>query len=468
MTEFDSETESGRERLAETEADSGRECVTATEVDSGRERMAETHSASDRMTATEIDPAAGHVTATDADSALGCLAATDADSASAGLPQADAGLERWRLILGAAADRELPFGPDGAARRRDAALDWLYGRDGELRRRGIRRGGGGPRSGPRHGGGEASALTVVDWLDAIHQLFPRVTVERLERDAVERYGIEEILTDPELLRRIEPSPSLLRAVLRTKHLMNPQVLALARQIVDKVVRDLMERLRPQVQAAFHGTRASRPSRVRLARDFDFRRTVRANLAHYQPEHRRILIEEPRFHSRTRRHLESWQLVLLVDQSGSMTSSVIHSAVTAACLWNLPGLRTHLVAFDTSVVDLTDDVTDPVELLMKVQLGGGTDVAQAVAYARDLINNPRRSIVAVISDFYEGGDQVRLVEGVRALVQQGTVVLGLAALDEEAYPAYDRAMAQRLANVGAHVGAMTPGELAEFVAERLGR
>jgi len=377
----------------------------------------------------------------------------------------DPGLERWRLILGEAVDRSMPFGGGGQASQQDAALDWLYGRDGELRKRGIRRG---SQSDARRGGSEGSALTVVDWLDAIHQLFPRVTVERLERDAVERYGIEEILTDPELLQRIEPSPALLRAILRTKHLMNPQVLALARRIVEQVVRDLLERLRPEMQAAFHGTRASRPSRVRLARDFDFHRTVRANLAHYQPEERRILIEQPRFHSRTRRHLAPWQLILLVDQSGSMLGSVIHSAVTAACLWNLPGLRTHLVAFDTSVVDLTADVTEPVELLMKVQLGGGTNVAQAVAYSRELINNPRRSIVAVISDFYEGGDQVRLVEEVRALVQQGTTVLGLAALDEEAYPAYDRSMAQRLANVGAHVGAMTPGELAEFVAERLGR
>ncbi|MBR7837096.1 VWA domain-containing protein, partial [Actinospica durhamensis] len=324
------------------------------------------------------------------------------------------------------------------------------------------------RQGERGAGQEDSVLNVVDWLDEIHQLFPRETIERLERDAVERYGIEEILTDPELLARIEPSPTLLRAVLRTKHLMNPQVLALARQIVERVVRDLLERLRPEVRAAFHGTRVSRPSRLKLARDFDFHGTVRANLAHYQPEQRRILIEQPRFHSRTSRHLSPWQLILLVDQSGSMAGSVIHSAVTAACLWNLPGLKTHLVAFDTNVVDLTLDVTDPVELLMKAQLGGGTDVAKAVAYARQLVDNPRRAILAVVSDFYEGGDSARLVEGVRSLVAQGTVVLGLAALDEDAYPAYDRQMARRLANVGAHVGAMTPGELAAFVAERLGR
>jgi Mg-chelatase subunit ChlD len=388
----------------------------------------------------------------------------------------DPELERWRLILGAAVQNSITIGAGGICARQDAALDWLYGRDEELRERGIRGGdasrgrAGRPRdrSGPRHGGDEPSVLTAVDWLDEIHELFPRETVERLERDAVDRYGIEEIVTDPDVLERVEPSASLLRAVLRTKHLMNPRVLALARRIVETVVRDLLRRLQPELQAAFHGTRSHRPSRFRQARDFDFRGTVKANLRHYQPEHRRILIEQPRFHSRTRRNLQQWQLILVVDQSGSMVGSVIHSAVTAACLWSLPGLKTHLIAFDTSVVDLTADVTDPVELLMKVQLGGGTNIAKAVAYAEGLIDNPRRAIVAVVSDFYEGGDRHRLVRTVRSLVQQGTVVLGLAALDEEAHPAYHRDLAQELANEGAHVGAMTPGELAAFVAERLGR
>jgi Mg-chelatase subunit ChlD len=384
----------------------------------------------------------------------------------------DPGLQRWRLILGAAAENSLSLGSSGTGSRQDAALDWLYGRDEELRGRGIRNGPGpgrpGDRLGGRSGGDGPSALTAVDWLDEIHQLFPRKTIERLERDAVERYGINEIVTDPDVLERVEPSATLLRAILRTKHLMNPHVLMLARRIVDAVVRDLLQRLQPEVQAAFHGTRSHRPSRFKQARDFDFRGTVKANLRHYQPEERRILIEQPRFHSRTRRNLRPWQLILVVDQSGSMVGSVIHSAVTAACLWNLPGLKTHLVAFDTSVVDLTSDVTDPVELLMKVQLGGGTDIAKAVAYAQGLIDNPRRAIVAVISDFYEGGDPFRLVRSVRTLVEQGTVVLALAALDEEAHPAYDRDLAQQLANEGAHVGAMTPGELAAFVAERLGQ
>ncbi len=367
----------------------------------------------------------------------------------------DPTLQRWRLVLGEPADGCADLDPAAAAQ--DAALDWLYGRDPDLARRGVRRAGSG-----------ASQLSTVDWLDDVHRLFPRETVERLERDAVERYDIHEVVTDPVVLSRIQPNPALLRAVLRTKHLMNPEVLALARRIVAEVVRELLAKLATEVRTGLSGSRARRPSAFRQARDFDFRGTIRGNLRHYQPDERRVAIERPRFHSRTRRHVDRWQLVLLVDQSGSMAGSVIHSAVTAACLWGLPGLRTHLVAFDSDVVDLTSDVTDPVELLMKVQLGGGTDIARAVDYGAGLVENPRRAIVALISDFYEGGDEYRLVRTVWSLAEQGTHVLCLAALDQDANPDYDRALAQRLADVGAHVGAMTPGQLAEFVAERIGR
>ncbi|GAA3960567.1 VWA domain-containing protein [Actinomadura viridis] len=384
-------------------------------------------------------------------------------------PPPDPSLERWRLILGAPAEGCTgALGGDAAGR--DQALDWLYGRDPDLQRRGVRRGGArqADRDGPRSAGDEPSALTTVDWLDGVHRLFPKETIERLERDAVERYEIHEVVTDPAVLERIEPNPTLLRAVLRTKHLMNQEVLALARRIVEKVVQDLLRRMATEVRQAFHGTRSRRPSRWKQARNFDFHATIRANLAHYRPEEKRLYIEHPRFLSRTRRQLDQWQMILIVDQSGSMVGSVIHSAVTAACLWGLPGLKTHLIAFDTNVVDLTSDVTDPVELLMKVQLGGGTDIARAMEYGAGLIENPRRAIVAVVTDFYEGGDPYRLVRSVRGMVQQGTHVLGLAALDEEANPAYDRDMAQRLANEGAQVGAMTPGQLAAFVAERIGR
>ncbi|GIH16808.1 VWA domain-containing protein [Rugosimonospora africana] len=372
----------------------------------------------------------------------------------------DPNLERWRLILGEAGDACLGGQSLGQpAAGRDAALDWLYGRDEELARREVR---------TRHGGDGSSQLTTVDWLDQVTRLFPKETVERLERDAVERYNIPDVLTDPDVLGRIEPNPTLLKAVLRTKHLMNPQVLALARRIVATVVQQLMDRLAVTVRQSFSGARSRRPSRFRQARNFDMRRTIRANLGHYQPEQRRLLIEEAYFFGRHRRQLEPWQFILLVDQSGSMVGSVIHAAVTAACLWGLPGIRTHLVAFDTDVVDLTSDVDDPVELLLKVQLGGGTDIARAVAYGAGLVDNPRRTIVALVTDFYEGGSPSSLVRTVRRLVEQGSHVLGLAALDEEANPVYDREIAQQLADVGAHIGAMTPAHLAEFVAETVGR
>lgn len=375
------------------------------------------------------------------------------------MAELDPSLERWRLVLGQAGDActgGASLSAQGAAR--DAALDWLYQRGDGPDQRDLR----------RAGGLGASTLTTVDWLDDIHRLFPRETVERLERDAVERYGIDEVVTDPAVLERIEPNVTLLKAVLRTKHLMNPEVLHLARRIVEAVVRRLLEELATEVRQSFSGARSRRPSRTARAADFDFRRTIEANLRHHRPEERRLYVEHAHFRSRTRRQLDPWQIILVVDQSGSMTGSVIHSAVTAACLWGLPGIRTHLVAFDTEVVDLTADVDDPVELLLKVQLGGGTDIAKAVAYAAQLVDQPRRAIVAVVTDFYEGGDVHRLERTVKGLVEQGTHVLGLAALDEEANPQYDRQVAQRLADVGAHVGAMTPGELAGFLADTISR
>lgn len=364
-------------------------------------------------------------------------------------------LQRWRLLLGEAAEPACGgLGADAGAA--DAALEWLYGRDDDRLERGERK-----------ASLDDSTLSIPDWIDSIHRLFPREVIERLERDAVERYGIDEVVTNLAVLERIEPSESLLRAVLQTKHLMNPDVLAAARKLVAEVVQRIMERLQTEVRQAFSGTRdRRRRSRTRLASNFDFQRTVKANLRHWNPERRKLYLTAPVFNSRTRRHLEPWDLILLVDQSGSMVDSVIHSAVMAACLWQLPGIRTRLVAFDTSVVDLTQDVTDPVELLMKVQLGGGTDIGQAVAYAQQLIAQPARSVVVLVSDFHEGASTDELVSRVKTLVEGGTKVLGLAALDACAEPDYDREMAARLVAVGAQVGAMTPGQLALWLAERL--
>lgn len=370
-------------------------------------------------------------------------------------------LTRWRLVLGNAADSACAAAGgrlSAQAAAMDRALDWLYGRDDEDGGRNIR----------RQGGRGGSSLTTPEWINDIHRLFPKETIERLERDAIERYAIADVVTNPDVLARARPNEVLLKAVLRTKHLMSPDILVLARKLVRDVVRQLMEKLSRDMAVAFSGVAdRRRHSRFRTAGLLDFRRVLRSNLKHYDPDRRRLSVEHLHFFTRNQRRLKTWQVILLVDQSGSMLSSVIHSAVTAACLWGMPGVRCHLVTFDTSVVDLTADVDDPCELLMKVQLGGGTDIQNAVAYAADLIDQPERAIVVLISDFHEGASEAMLVGRVAALTGQRTKVLGLAALDADAEPAYNRDMAGRLVAAGAEVGAMTPGQLAVWLAERVG-
>lgn len=366
-------------------------------------------------------------------------------------------LKRWRMLLGQAADESLG-GLDGELGTADAALDWLYGRDPELAGRGERTGGSG-----------ASTLTVPEWIDAVHTLFPAEVIERVETDAVERFGITEIITRIDVLERIEPSQALLRSVLQTKHLMNPEVLAAARRIVAKVVEQLLNEMQTEVRQAFSGALdPRRRSAVPIARNFDFKGTVAANLRRWDPQQNKLFVDRPLFLGRTRRHTDRWQITLLVDQSGSMADSVIHSAVMASCLWALPGMETQIAVFDTEVVDLTRDIDDPVEMLMKVQLGGGTDIAHAVGWAQRQVTRADRSIVVVISDFYEGGDRRILLRRVRELVNNGTHVLGLAALDRNAEPMYDRTLAQSMVDEGAQVAAMTPGELAVWLAEQVRR
>jgi hypothetical protein len=361
---------------------------------------------------------------------------------------------RWRLILGADSQSCLGCGLSDQDAACDRALSFLYDREYSRDRN------------TRDADLSASNLSVPDWINQVHELFPKRTIERLERDALERYKIDEIVTNPAVLARATPNPSLLKAVLRTKHLMNQEVLGMARQLVRRVIQDLIERLAVPLRQPFLGTRQRRPSSLKIAKNFDWRTTIRRNLKHYDTASRRMVIASPHFVSRVRRLVDRWQIIVVVDQSGSMVGSVIHAAVTAAIFFGIPAIRTHLVLFDTAVVDVTPDCTDPVETLMKVQLGGGTDIGQALQYAAGLVDNPRRTIVVLITDFCEGAPVHRLYSVTRQLVESGVTLLGLAALDEEADPAYDRGVAGTMVNLGAQIAAMTPGELANWVAQKV--
>jgi hypothetical protein len=384
---------------------------------------------------------------------------------------------RWRLILGESSE-SLLGGLSDQWQDRETAIGFLYDRDKQGQNIRSRTGSSSGNSGQnpsknsgktddRTGTLDPSNLTVPDWINAIHELFPKQTIERLEKDALERYNLAEMVTNPDLLRRVQPSETLLKAVLRTKHLMNQDVLTLAKDLVRKVVEQLLEKLARPVQTPFNGSlNRQRRSYLKIAKNFDASTTIRRNLRHYDRDRQQLLIQTPYFNSRLRRQVDRWQLIILVDESGSMMDSVIHSAITASIFWGISSLKTHLCLFDTAVVDVTADCVDPVETLMKVQLGGGTDIGQALTYAQSLVENPRRTIVILITDFYEGAARDRLFAVTKELVESGVTLLGLAALDEQANPSYDRATAQQMVNVGAQVGAMTPGELAAWVAAKV--
>jgi len=372
---------------------------------------------------------------------------------------------RWRLILGTGSEGACGVGLSAQEQAIDTAIGFLY--DREAQGRNIRQRGENQHSSDRQGGSEGSQLTVPDWINQIHALFPQKTIERLEKDALDRYQLEEMVTNPDLLSRAQPSETLLKAILRTKHLMNPQVLQLARDLVRKTIAALMEKLARPVQSPFWGTLNRRQrSLLKIAKNFDAKTTIQRNLKHYNPQRQQLLIQTPYFSSRQRRQVDRWQIMIVVDQSGSMVDSVIHAAVTAAIFFGIPSLKPHLILFDTAIVDVTDYCTDPVETLMKVQLGGGTNIAQALHYASTLVTNPRKTIVVLITDFYEGGSPAALFAITRQLVESGVLLLGLAALDEKAHPNYDRTVAQQMVNLGASVAAMTPGELALWVAEKV--
>jgi Mg-chelatase subunit ChlD len=372
--------------------------------------------------------------------------------------------ERWRLILGQFAEERMPGALSTPGERADRVLDFLYNR--EYRARGLRVGKNEPNQDRGAGDGD-SLLSVPTWLREVRELFPADTCEVITRHALERYGMTELVTDPETLRRLEPSYDLLKAVLTFKGLMQGESLELARSIVRRVVEELRRRLENEVRPALWGRiDRSRRTRLRCSRNLDLKATVRVNLQHWDSQQRRLLARDLVFRNRARKQV-AWHVIIAVDCSGSMADSVIHSAIMAAIFAGLPTVRVRLAAFDTSVVDLSEHVHDPAEVLMAVQLGGGTDIAGAVGYCASLVEHPSKTILVVVTDFVENGSITPLLAQIRKLRAEGVRVLGLAALDQQAQPIYDRQAAEACVAAGAEVAAMTPNHLAGWVARVIG-
>jgi Mg-chelatase subunit ChlD len=374
---------------------------------------------------------------------------------------ADAAASRWRLVLGRFAEPRLgACGPRNSQQSRmDRVLDYLYGR--EYQGRGVRKQKGGMGD-SRYGGDEESLLSVPEWIRQVRELFPSDTVEILERHALDRYGMTELVTDPEVLKKLEPSYELLKAVLSFKGMMQGEVLEVARKIVREVIEQLRRKLAKDVRQALWGRlNKQRRSRIKILRNLDWRRTIRANLKNYDRARKQVVLGSLHFFSRVDHHMP-WHIIMAVDCSGSMMDSVIYSAVMAGIFNGLPAMQVSLTAFDTAIVDLSDRIDDPTELLMSVQLGGGTDIGRALAYCESLVRTPTRTIVVVVTDFFEGADPQAMIGAIKRLCESGARVIGLAALDAAAQPVYDRQMAERCVAAGAEVAAMTPQRLAEWL------
>ncbi len=364
-------------------------------------------------------------------------------------------LNRWRLVLGKYAADQIPFeGGSLKMMEMEEVLDYLYSREyGEEQE--VRE--------DRKGGSGASQLTVPHWLTKIKTLFPRNTVEIMERHALEKYQMTELLTDPEVLRRLEPNKELLKTVMQLKHMMKGEVLTLAREVVRKVADELTKKLEQGMKKSFSGRlNRSVSSPVKSIRNIDMSKTIRRNLKNYDTETKQLVLKQVYFSARMKKY-NQWRVIICVDESGSMLDSVIHSAVMAGIFARLPMLDTKLVIFDTSVVDLSDYVSDPVETLMSVQLGGGTDIGGAVGYCAQLIQMPHRTMVVLVTDLYEGCGYRRMYQACQGIIESGAKLIVLPSLDHAAVPNYDRNAAAVLADMGASVGAMTPEELSDFIA-----
>lgn len=311
-------------------------------------------------------------------------------------------------------------------------------------------------------------LTIPLWVNKVRTLFPKEAQEVLTQDAIQRYEMTELLTDPDILEATEPSYEITKLLLSFREYLSPETLKIARQLIKVTLSELEEKFRRVVNSAIAGRRRRTSySPAKVAKNFDFKRTIKHNLRYYQPDAQQIVLGRTFFNSRIHKKQE-WHIIIVVDQSGSMLDSVIYSAVTASIFAGIRTLQTSLLVFDTEVVDLSDIAHDPVEVLMSVQLGGGTNIGKAMRKASQLVSRPDRTIIVLITDFYEGGSPTHLYSSVKGLQESGVQLLGLTAMNPEGEVDYSKSTAEQCVQLGMEVISATPAKLADMVANIVDR
>lgn len=351
-------------------------------------------------------------------------------------------LRRWRLILGGGPAEGSGYTLSGDDLGMDRTLDALY-------------------DSPRQGGLGPSSPNVARWLGDIREYFPSSVVRVMQADALDRLKLSQMLLEPEMLAAVEPDVNLVATLLSLGRVLPNKTKDTARKVVRRVVDELTRKLAEPTRQAIAGAlnRAMRNRRPRH-NEIDWDRTIRANLRHYLPEHRTIIPETRIGYGRRRSSLKD--IVLCLDQSGSMAASVVYAGIFGAVLASMPALSTRLVAYDTEVVDLTEKMTDPVDLLFGVQLGGGTDTSPALAYCQSLVKRPQDTVLVLISDLFDANPE-EMLKRAAALVTMGVRMVALIALADNGAPGYDHDIAAKLAALGIPSFACTPDQFPDLMA-----
>lgn len=357
-------------------------------------------------------------------------------------------IRKWRLILGGGPNDGTGHSLGGTDLQMDKTLEALYDSD-------------------RSGGLGPSSPNVSRWLGDIRSFFPNTVVQVMQQDALKRLNLTQMLFESEMLENVTPDVHLVATLMTLSRVIPDKTKDTARQVVRKVVDELLRKLSQPMQQAVTGSlnRSVRNNRPRH-NEINWDSTIRRNLKHYQPEYKTIIPEVKIGYGRRRTSLKD--VVLCLDQSGSMGTSVVYSGIFGSVMASIPAVKTKMVVFDTAVADLTEDLTDPVELLFGVQLGGGTDINAALTYCQQIITRPMDTVMVLITDLYEGGNQAEMRKRAVELVSAGVQVVVLLALNDDGAPSYDHNNAQFLSNLGIPVFACTPDKFPDLMAAALSK
>ena len=357
-------------------------------------------------------------------------------------------MRKWRLILGGNENDGTGFPLADTDMQMDKTLEALYDSD--------RRGSLGP-----------SSPNVSRWLGDIRTFFPNTVVQVMQRDALKRLDLTQMLFEKEMLENVEADVHLVATLMTLSRVIPDKTKDTARQVVRKVVDELMKKLSQPTQQAIAGS-LNRSARNRRPKhnEINWHLTIQKNLKHYQPEYKTIIPETRIGYGRKRTSLKD--VVLCIDQSGSMGTSVVYSGIFGAVMASIPAIKTKMIVFDTAVADLTEELSDPVELLFGVQLGGGTDINAALTYCQQIITRPNDTVLVLITDLYEGGDVQGMRKRAAELTAAGVQVIVLLALNDDGAPGYDHGNAQFLSNIGIPVFACTPDKFPELMAAAISK